>query len=194
MEAQLSEREMLKEVTGKAWWLFLLRGIIAVIFGLFVVTQPGMAIATLVVVLGWYWLLEGILNIVSAVTGRSGDTKWYWALLSGLVSVIAALFVLGSPLVSAAVVGITLLWIIAIGAIISGVFNIINAVRLRKEIDNEWSIILSGVLSLLFGIIMLSAPMAFGRALVIILGILAIINGVGLIVMAFRVRGLSKSI
>ena len=194
MEAQLSEREMLKEVTGKAWWLFLLRGIIAVIFGLFVVTQPGMAMATLVVVLGWYWLLEGILNIIAAVTGRTGDTKWYWALLSGLVSVIAALFVLGSPLVSAAVVGITLLWIIAIGAIISGVFNIINAVRLRKEIDNEWSIILSGVLSLLFGIIMLSAPMAFGRALVIILGILAIINGVGLVVMAFRVRGLSKSI
>lgn len=101
---------------------------------------------------------------------------------------------MGSPLVSAAVVGITLLWIIGIGAIISGVFNIINAVRLRQEINNERSIILSGMLSLLFGILMLSAPMAFGRALIIILGIIAIINGVGLAVMAFRVRGLSKAI
>ena len=150
--------------------------------------------ATFAIVLGWYWLLEDILNIIAAVTGRTGDRKWYWAMLSGLVSVIAALFVLGSPLISAAVVGITLLWIIGIGAIISGVFNIINAVRLREEIDNEWSIILSGVLSLLFGVLVLSSPMAFGRALIIILGILAIINGVGLTVMAFHVRGLSKAI
>lgn len=194
MESQMTERDIVKEVTGKAWWLFLLRGIIAIIFGLFVVTQPGMAIATFALVLGWYWLLEGILNIIAAVTGRSGDTKWYWALLSGMVSVIAAIIVLGSPFLSAAFVGVTLLWILAFGAIISGVLNIINAIRLRKEIENEWSIIFSGALSLLFGILVLSAPMAFGRALVVVLGIFAIIHGVGLMVLAFRVRRLSKEL
>lgn len=194
MQAQTSERTILKEATGKAWWLILLRGLIAIIFGFIVVTQPGMAIATFAIFLGWYWLLEGILTIIAAVTGSTGDTKWYWALLSGLVSVIAAIVVLGSPLLSAAFIGVTLLWIMAIGAIISGLLNIVNAIRLRKEIDNEWSVILSGVLYLLFGSVVLSSPMAFGRFLVIILGIMAIFNGLGLLIMAFRVRRLSKAL
>jgi uncharacterized membrane protein HdeD (DUF308 family) len=194
MQTQLPASEMLKKATGKAWWLFLLRGLIAILFGFFVVLQPGMAVATFVVVLGWYWLLEGILTIIAAVAGRTGDTKWYWALLSGLVSVIAAIIVLGAPLLTAAFIGVTLLWILAIGAIISGILNIVNAVRWRKEIENEWSIILSGVLSLLFGVLVLSAPMAFGRFLIILLGITAIFNGLGLMLVALRVRRLSKAL
>jgi len=194
METQISEKEIVKEKTGKVWWLFLLRGIAALVFGFYAVLRPGITISAFVTILGWYWLLEGIFTIFLAVTGQSDEKKWYWALLGGLVNVIIAIIVLGAPLLSAALVSTTLLWVIAIGAVLSGLFNIINAIRLRKEIENELSIILSGVLSLIFGILVFTSPLAFGRIIVLVLGIMAILNGIGLVVLAFRVRRLSKAL
>jgi uncharacterized membrane protein HdeD (DUF308 family) len=168
---------------AKNWWLMLLRGIAAVVFGVLAFIWPGLTLLTLVLFYGAYALVDGVLAIVSAITGGSPAPRW-WLVIIGLLGIAAGVLTFVWPGITALV----LLFFIAGWAIAVGVFQIIGAIRLRKEIDNEWMLIAGGVLSVLFGIGVLLVPGAGALALVWVIATFAIIEGILFIALSFRLK------
>jgi uncharacterized membrane protein HdeD (DUF308 family) len=168
---------------AKNWWLLLLRGIAAIIFGLLAFAWPGLTLVTLILLYGAYALVDGVLAIVAAITGGVPGSRW-WLAIVGLLGIAAGLVTFLTPGLTALV----LLFFIAGWAIVTGVFQIIGAIKLRKEIDNEWLLILGGIISVLFGVGMMSAPGAGALALVWVIGAYSMVMGVIFVALAFRLR------
>ena len=168
---------------AKNWWLLLLRGIAAIIFGLLAFAWPGVTLLTLILFYGAFALVDGVLAIIAAITGGAPGPRW-WLAIVGLLGIAAGLLTFLMPGLSALV----LLFFIAGWAIATGVFQIIGAIQLRKEIDNEWLLILGGIISVLFGIGVMLAPGAGALALIWVIGTYAVIIGVLLVALAFRLK------
>lgn len=168
---------------AKNWWLLLLRGIAAIVFGVLAFVWPGITLLTLILFYGAYALVDGVLAIVSAVTGGAPAPRW-WLVVIGLFGIAAGILTFAWPGITALV----LLFFIAGWAIAIGVFQIIGAIRLRKEIDNEWYLILCGVISVLFGIGILIVPGAGALALVWVIGFYAVVEGILYVALAFRLK------
>jgi uncharacterized membrane protein HdeD (DUF308 family) len=168
---------------AKNWWLLLLRGIAAIIFGLLAFAWPGITLLTLILFYGAFALADGVLAIIAAITGGAPAPRW-WLVIVGLLGIAAGLLTFLMPGLSALV----LLFFIAGWAIATGVFQIIGAIQLRKEIDNEWLLIVGGIISVLFGIGVMLAPGAGALALVWVIGTYAVIIGVLLVALAFRLK------
>lgn len=166
------------------WWLFLIRGIAAIIFGVLAFAWPGVTLVVLVLFFGAFALVDGIASLIAAITGRGATAPRWWLAIIGLVGIAAGLLTFFWPAVTA----VLLLYFIAGWAIAMGVFQIIGAIQLRKEIDNEWLLVLSGVVSVLFGILLLAVPGTGLLALVWLIAIDAIIFGVLVIGFGLRLR------
>ena len=166
---------------AKNWWALALRGLVAVLFGLLTFLLPGITLATLVLLFGAYALVDGIFNVIAFFKVASH----HWAMLiEGVIGIIAGVLTFVWPTITASV----LAYLIAFWAIFTGVFEIIAAIRLRKTISNEWLLLLMGVLSLLFGLFILFAPGAGEVAIVLWIGGYALVFGVFLMALAFRLR------
>jgi uncharacterized membrane protein HdeD (DUF308 family) len=177
---------MLSSVAGRAWWTLVLRGVVAVLFGLAALFWPGKTLFVLILFFGAYTLVDGIFAIVGGIM----DSSRRWLLLiEGVLGVVAGLILLARPDLGALV----LLYVIAIWAIVTGVMEVLAAISLRREIDNEWLMILGGALSVIFGVILAVLPGAGLLSLTWLIGAFAIIFGVAFIVFGFRVRGLGGS-
>ena len=168
---------------AKNWWLLLLRGIAAIIFGVLAFAWPGITLLTLILFYGAFALVDGVLAVIAAITGGAPAPRW-WLAVIGLLGISAGLLTFLMPGLTALV----LLFFIAGWAIATGVFQIIGAIQLRKEIDNEWFLILGGVISVLFGIGVMLAPGAGALALVWVIGTYAVIIGGLLVALAFRLK------
>jgi uncharacterized membrane protein HdeD (DUF308 family) len=168
---------------AKNWWLLLLRGIAAIIFGMLAFAWPGVTLLTLILFYGAFALVDGVLAIIAAITGGAPGPRW-WLAIVGLLGIAAGLLTFLMPGLSALV----LLFFIAGWAIATGVFQIIGAIQLRKEIDNEWLLILGGIISVLFGIGVMLAPGAGAVALIWVIGTYAIIMGVLFVALALRLK------
>lgn len=167
---------------ARHWWVVGLRGLAAVLFGILAFAWPGMTLAVLVILFGAYALVDGILGLFAAFRG---ETQHRIALaLEGLVGVLAGLAAFAWPGLTALV----LLYIIAFWAILTGVLEIVAAIRLRRIISNELGLIIGGGLSVLFGIVLLIAPGAGALAVVFLIGAYAIIFGIALLALAWRLR------
>jgi uncharacterized membrane protein HdeD (DUF308 family) len=166
------------------WWLFLIRGIAAIIFGILAFAWPGVTLVVLVLFFGAFALVDGIASLIAAITGRGATAPRWWLAIIGLVGIAAGLLTFFWPAVTA----VLLLYFIAGWAIAMGVFQIIGAIQLRKEIDNEWLLVLSGVVSVLFGILLLAVPGTGLLALIWLIAIDAIIFGVLVIGFGLRLR------
>ena len=164
------------------WWALALRGLAAVVFGLLTFFLPGITLVTLVLLFGAYALVDGIFNLIAFFRVASHQ----WALLiEGVIGIIAGVITFAWPAITA----IVLLYVIAFWAILTGIFEIIAGIRLRKVITNEWLLLVMGVLSLLFGLLILFAPGAGALAIVLWIGTYALVFGVFLLALAFRLRG-----
>ena len=168
---------------AKNWWLLLLRGIAAIIFGVLAFAWPGITLLTLILFYGAFALVDGVLAVIAAITGGAPAPRW-WLAIIGLLGIAAVLLTFLMPGLTALV----LLFFIAGWAIATGVFQIIGAIQLRKEIDNEWFLILGGVISVLFGIGVMLAPGAGALALVWVIGTYAVIIGALFVALAFRLK------
>jgi uncharacterized membrane protein HdeD (DUF308 family) len=184
-----SEVHMATQVNDvpRHWWALGVRGLAAVIFGILAFVWPGITLAVLVLLFGAYALVDGVLALVSAV--RSGGDQLWALLLEGVVGIAAGVGALAFPGLTAMV----LLLIIAAWAILKGVLEVISAVRLRKVIANEWSWIVGGLLSVIFGLVLVAAPGTGALALVWLIGVYAILYGITLIALAWRVRELGEA-
>ena len=164
------------------WWALLLRGIAAVLFGLAALFWPGLTLFVLIVFFGAYALVDGILALVAGIRGSMGSR---WLLLAeGVLGVLAGLVAFFWPGMTALV----LLFVISAWAIFTGLLKVIMAIAFRREIENEWLMGLSGVLSVLFGVVIAVLPGAGLLSLVWLVGIYALIFGFALIVLGFRAR------
>lgn len=175
---------MLQHLT-KHWGFVAIRGVAALLFGALTIAMPGIALVSLIFLFGVYTMADGILHIVASF--RGGGSVWAM-LLGGIVSIAAALVMFIRPDITA----VALLYVIAFWAIFKGVFEIVVAIRLRKELDREWMLILAGVISILFGGLLLAAPVAGALAVVLWIGVFAVIEGFLLLLFAFRLRGVGR--
>jgi uncharacterized membrane protein HdeD (DUF308 family) len=170
---------------AKNWWLVVLRGIAAILFGVLAWTWPGVTLVVLVMLWGAYAFVDGLLAIVSAFSGASGRPWWVLA-LEGVVGLGAAAVTWLYPGLSAFV----LLWVIAIWAIVTGIVEIVAAIHLRKEIQGEFWLGLAGLASVAFGALLIARPGVGAVAVVWIIGAYAIMFGVLLVALGFRLKGL----
>src|SRR5215467_15627933 len=172
-----------------SWWVLLLRGIIAIAFGLLTWFQPGISLAALVLLFGAYVLADGILGVWAAFTGRKNNEDWWVMLLWGLIGIGVGIVALLAPGITA----LALLFYIAIWAIATGIMEIVAAIRLRKVIKGEWWLILSGLASVVFGVLLMVRPGAGALALLWVIAAYAVIFGVLMVILAFKVHSFGKS-
>jgi len=171
-------------VLTRNWGAIAIRGVAAILFGILAFALPGLTLAVLVLLFGAYALVDGIFNIVAAVRGRGTAQPWWVLLLEGIVSVAAGVVTFVLPGLTA----LTLVYVIAAWAVVTGVLEIVAAVRLRNQVTGEWRLVLGGVLSIVFGILMMLAPGAGALALVLWIGAYALVFGALLLALAFRLR------
>ena len=166
------------DMLARRWWLFVLRGVVATLFGIFAIVWPDATVLVLVILWGAYALVDGAvaLGLAAAARGAPRQPRLVFGLL-GATGVIAGFIALVWPDVTA----LALLWIIAVWALIVGVTQVATAVRMRDVISNEWFLGLSGLLTVVLGVILLVRPAEGALALVTVIGVFAILWGVSLV-------------
>ena len=176
------------ESLHRGWSLLLIRGIAAILFGIFTWARPAASLAAIIIVFGIYAIVDGILAISTAISARKRDEDWWVLLIVGLIGIAVGIITFATPGVTA----FALLFYIALWAIARGVFEIVAGVRLRKVIEGEWVLILVGIASILFGGLLLARPGAGVLTVLWLIGIYAIVLGVLLVVLAFKARSFGK--
>jgi uncharacterized membrane protein HdeD (DUF308 family) len=171
-------------VLVRNWWALTLRGLLGIAFGAFIIARPAAALTALVLVFGAYAFIDGLLSVLAALRGGRPDRSWWALLLSGLAGMLAGLGAFLMPALTATV----LLYVIALWAVVTGVLEVIAAARLRAQIPDEWLLGLSGVLSILFGVLIMIAPAAGALAVMLLIGAYNLVSGLVLLGLGFRLR------
>jgi uncharacterized membrane protein HdeD (DUF308 family) len=171
-------------ILARNWWALLLRGIAGVLFGVLAFVWPGLTLAVLVFMFGAYALVDGVFAVVAAVNAPRGFERWWVLLLEGIVGIIVGVLTFFWPMMTA----FALLYFIAAWAVITGVLEIVAAIRLRRAVSGEWLLVVGGVLSILFGLALMIAPAAGALAVVWLIGIYAFVFGLLLIILSLRLR------
>lgn len=170
---------------ARYWWLLALRGVLAIIFGVLALIWPALTLFVLVLMFGAYAFVDGIFAVIAGISSREHDQRWWAAVLEGIAGIIFGVLTFFWPGMTALV----LLYFIAAWALVTGVLEIWSAVRLREVIDNEWAMIIGGILSIIFGVVLFLFPGAGALGLTWMIGIYAILFGILFLVLAFRLRG-----
>lgn len=172
------------QLLERAWWMLILRGTVALLFGTLASFWPGLTLLLLITFFGAYAIASGVVAIVAAIRYRATHTGWWVLLLLGICSI-------GAGVIAARVPGITALVLVAVigaNALITGVFDLIAATRLHRGLRYAWTLVLTGVLSVLFGVFVLLFPGAGALALVWLIGVYALLTGALLVVLGITVR------
>jgi uncharacterized membrane protein HdeD (DUF308 family) len=173
-------------VLSRYWWAFIIRGIVAILFGLAAWFWPGLTLTALIIVFGAYALVDDIFAVVAGIASHGENRRWWAEVLVGIVSIAAAIITWVWPGLTALV----LLYFIASWAVITGVLEIWAAVELRRSIQNEWLLGLGGLASLIFGILLFIFPGAGALGILWLIGLYAILFGILLIGLGWRMHSL----
>jgi uncharacterized membrane protein HdeD (DUF308 family) len=178
----------MKGLAKRSWGELLFGGIIALLFGIIASVWPGRTLMTVIAFFGVFILAEGIVTVVVSIIRRNAYERWWLALIGGIIGILIGGITVTHP------IGTTLflLYMIAVWAFITGVFNIIAAIRIRKTISNEWYLILSGIVAILFSIFIFARPVAAAVTIMWIISAFAILFGILLLVLAFRIKKVAK--
>ncbi len=172
------------EILTRYWWAFIARGILAIALGVMVFAWPGITVTALIIVFGIYVFVDGIFLVVKAIGGwKARDDRWL-LLFEGLLGIGIGVITFFAPGVTA----VGLLFYIAAWSLATGILEIVGAIRLRKEIQGEVWWIFSGIVSILFAVLLMIFPGTGILALIWLLGIYAFVFGVILIVLGIRIR------
>jgi len=176
------------DLLSRFWWLLLIRGVLAVLFGIAAFAWPGMTLAMLILIFAMFAFSDGVLDVVHALSHRKEIEHWGLMLLEGLLGIAIGLVTFFAPITALQAGAIILAMYMAVWAIVTGALRIAMAVRLRKEISGEWLLGLSGAVSILFGIAILAMPALGAMAAVFLVGAWAIVLGITLIMLALKAR------
>jgi uncharacterized membrane protein HdeD (DUF308 family) len=178
---------MLSKLLSTYWWVLLLRGVVAILFGVAAYAWPGMTLVTLVTLFGAFAFADGIFSLAQAFGGRKEHEHWWVLLLEGLLGIAFGIITFQAPEITATV----LILYIAFWAMATGVLRIVLAVRLRKEIEGEWWMALAGLAGIVFGVLMVARPGAGALAVLWLVATWAVVGGVFLVILSFRVKALN---
>ncbi|MCO6453551.1 MAG: DUF308 domain-containing protein [Caldilineales bacterium] len=177
----MSANAMQAQAKQLPWWLVLVDGILAIIIGILLFTQPAATAGTLVLFLGIYWLIKGIVILIGLFRDRSA---WGWKLFIGIISILAGVAIIGAKfLVATIFVSVAFAWVIGIWGIVIGILEIIQAFR-----GEGWGVGVLGVISIIFGYFIIANPFASAVALWWVFAIFAIVGGIFAMVKAFQMR------
>ena len=163
------------------WWVVLLRGILAILFGVLAYAWPGLTILILVTIWGAYAFVDGVFGVVAGIRG-----KWTSLVVLGLLGIAVGVVAFLWPGLTA----VTLLWILAFWAIAAGVMQIAAAIRLRQEVEGEWLWVLSGILTVGLGVLFFLYPGAGILSVTWLVAALAIVWGILLVMLSFKLKGM----
>jgi len=180
----------LATILSRNWWVMLLRGLIAIGFGVLTLVQPTISLAALVLVFGIYVMADGILEVWHGIAGRREYEDWWILLLGGLAGIGIGILTLVAP----GVTTLVLMLYIAVWAVVRGILEIVMAIRLRREIAGEGWVILGGILSVAFGVLLMAQPGASAITLVWVIGVYAVIFGLIMVFLSFRARSFGKAL
>ena len=172
------------------WWMFAVRGVVAVIFGIMAFTRPEQTLQGLVLVFGAYAFLDGVFAIFAGIASYQYFERWWAVLLEGVAGVVIGLLTFFWPNITALV----LVYFIAAWALITGIFEIVAAIQLRRVITGEWMLVVGGLLSIIFSAMLFVLPGAGAVSLVWMIGAYAFVFGISEIIFAFRLRGLGHDL
>jgi len=174
----------LAQLFARNWWLFLLRGIAALVFGALSLIWPGISLLTLILFFGAYALADGVFALAAAIFGRGNTKVRWWLMLVGVLGIAIGIGTFVWPGLTA----LTLLYFIAGWVVATGVLQIIGAIELRNVIEDEWWLIVDGALAALFGIFLFIMPGAGALALIWLIAMFAIAYGILMVGFAFKVK------
>jgi uncharacterized membrane protein HdeD (DUF308 family) len=183
MEVAMDSVVLREGLWDRRWWAVILRGLIAIAFAVLAFTWPGVTVATLVLLFGIYASVDGISSLVAAVAGRDHEDRWLLA-LEGVIGIWAGVLTLRAPGMTAAL----LVFFISIWAMATGFFRIIEAIRLRKQISGEIWLALSGVLSILFALMLMLRPVVGTLSIVSVLAAYVLLLGVSLVFLGIELK------
>src|SRR5437899_4477074 len=177
---------MMIETLKRHWWVPVIRGIVAIVFGIIAFTHPGLAATTLVLFFGAWVLIDGIFRVIGAIGHRASDPDWGWHLVIGVLGIVVGLLTFHAPGITA----LALVIYVAAWALMIGASEIVLAVKLRREIKGEWFLILMGLISIIFAVMLLWNPVAVVAAAICLIAWYAVVLGVLAIFFGFRLRTL----
>jgi uncharacterized membrane protein HdeD (DUF308 family) len=177
-----------ESLVSRYWWTLLVRGLVAILFGILAFIWPGVTLSALVLLFGAYALVDGVAAIVVGIRDYGERQRWWATLLGGLVSVGAGVVTFLMPGLTA----LALLSVIAFWAIFRGLLDIVAAIRLRHVIEGEWLLGLCGVLSIAFGVMMVLFPGAGALAVIWWIAAFALLLGVMLVTLGFKLRRVAR--
>ena len=180
---------MLSAIT-RNWWLAALRGSLAVIFGVAAFVWPGLTLEVLVLLFGAYAFVDGVVVLSFGLMAAGDGLRWWPLVLGGIVGIATGVFTFVQP----GAIALALVYVIGAWAVVTGILEIVAAIRLRNVITNEWLMGFSGVLSIVFGVLVLARPNVGALTLVYLFGFYAILAGISQISLGFRLRGLGESL
>jgi uncharacterized membrane protein HdeD (DUF308 family) len=172
---------------ARNWWAFVLRGVVAILFGLLAFARPGITLEALVLLFAFWALFDGILALISSVGAAEAHEPWWPLVLIGLLGIAAGVLALKWPGITA----LALLLVIAYWSIFRGILEIAAAVRMRNLIPGEWWMVFGGIASIAFGVLLVIYPGSGLLALVWLIGIYAVIFGIASLMLGFRLRGMA---
>src|SRR5690242_17805707 len=177
---------MLIETLKRNWWVPVIRGVAAIVFGVIAFVYPGLTVAVLVLLFGVWVLVDGVFRVVGAIGHRNSDKDWGFDLIIGIMGIIIGFLTFHAPRITA----LALIIYIAAWALMIGATEIALAIKLRREIRGEWFLILMGVCSIIFAIMLLWNPLPGALALVWLIASYATVFGILGVILGFRLRTL----
>jgi uncharacterized membrane protein HdeD (DUF308 family) len=180
---------MLSSLT-RNWWMVALRGALAVIFGVVAFAWPGTTFEALVLLFGAYMFIDGVTVFGLGLLAASDGEQWWPLVLSGILGIGLGVVTFAKP----GAVGLALVYVIGFWAIVTGLLEIVGAIRLRDVVSGEWLMALSGALSILFGVLVVAEPDSGAVSLVYLFGFYAILAGISQISLGVRLRGLGQDV
>jgi uncharacterized membrane protein HdeD (DUF308 family) len=180
---------MLSSLTSN-WWLVALRGALAVVFGVIAFVWPGITFEALVLLFGAYVFLDGVLVFTFGLMAAGDGEQWWPLVLSGILGIGLGVLTFARP----EAMGLALVYVVGFWAIVTGLLEVVAAIRLRDVISGEWMMALSGALSVLFGVLVVAQPNSGAIALVYLFGFYAILAGLSQLGLGFRLRSLGQDV